>query len=129
MQQSERIKSLTALLEKEPFDSFLNYAMALEMHKLGETKRSVEIIEELIFRDENYLGAYLQLGQIYEELQDTNKAVEAYHKGALIAMKQKNNKALSELNQAILILEDWVNSLIPGSFNYYQINASNFLYF
>jgi predicted Zn-dependent protease len=106
MQQSERIKSLKALLDKEPNDSFLNYAMALEMHKLGEIKRSAELMEELLFRDENYLGAYLQLGQIYEELGEKDKALEAYTKGIQIAKQQKNTKTLSELNQAILVLED-----------------------
>ena len=94
------------MLEKEPKDSFLNYALALEYQKQGDLNKAIELIEKVIAHDENYLGAYLQLGQCYEECNQPAKALERYKKGCVIAKKQNNNKALSEINQAIFMLEE-----------------------
>ena len=101
-----RKDSLLTLLKEEPQDSFLNYALALELHKEGNTAEAIALIEKVIRLDENYLGAYLQLGQLYEEAGEDNAALTTYHKGALVARWQKNTKTLSELNQAILMLEE-----------------------
>ena len=101
-----RKQSLLDLLEKEPDDSFLNYALALELHKEGKSNEAIDLIERLLAKDENYLGAYLQLGQLFEEAGKKKNALQIYEKGCSIAKKQNKLKALSELNQAILILED-----------------------
>lgn len=52
------------MLKNEPNDSFLNYALALEYGKLENVKKAIELIEALLVRDEEYLGAYYQLGKI-----------------------------------------------------------------
>ncbi|MGZ4048904.1 MAG: tetratricopeptide repeat protein [Bacteroidia bacterium] len=94
------------MLKTEPNDSFLNYALALEYAKVNNLKKAVELIEELLVRDENYLGAYYQLGKYYELLEQKQKAISVYNKGIAIAQKQKNNKAQGELNEALWMLED-----------------------
>ncbi|MES2592302.1 MAG: hypothetical protein V4608_10485 [Bacteroidota bacterium] len=94
------------MLKNEPNDSFLSYALALEYAKLNDTTKAIELIEELLGRDENYLGAYYQLGKYYEQTQELEKASAIYTKGLTIAKLQKNNKALGELNEALMMLED-----------------------
>ena len=94
------------MLREEPNDSFLNYAMALELEKKGEFKKAISLIEELLSRDENYLGAYYQLGKYYEEDKNISGAKTIYQKGITIAQKQKNRKAEGELKEALLQLED-----------------------
>ena len=94
------------MLKSEPADSFLNYALALEYAKINDVRKAIELLEALLARDENYLGAYYQLGKYYEQLDQKNKAVETYQNGASIAQKQKNKKALGELNEALWMLED-----------------------
>jgi predicted Zn-dependent protease len=101
-----RLQQIENMLKDEPDDSFLNYSLALEYVKINELKKAIEIIETLLKKDENYLGAYYQLGKLYEETQQPDKAITAYKKGITIAQQQTNKKAVSELNQALLLIED-----------------------
>jgi tetratricopeptide (TPR) repeat protein len=101
-----RLEQLLEMLKSDPHDPFLNYALALEYAKLGSIDTAIHGIEGIILRDENYLGAYYQLGKFYEQSLQPEKAVETYLKGIEIAKKQNNRKALGELNEALMMLED-----------------------
>jgi tetratricopeptide (TPR) repeat protein len=94
------------MLEKEPNDLFLNYALAVEF--VGEKK--FEQAEKQFLKttkiDPEYLPCYYQLGQVAEKINREKEALEYYHKGVELAKKQNNNKALNELNEAIWLLED-----------------------
>ncbi len=103
---SPRLEQLLEMLKSEPNDSFLNYALALEYAKANDVLKAIELIEALLLRDENYLGAYYQSGKYYEQLGNTEKAMEIYTKGIAIAKKQNNRKALGELNEALVMLEE-----------------------
>jgi tetratricopeptide (TPR) repeat protein len=103
---TSRLQQLQEMLISEPNDSFLNYALALEYAKLNNIKKSIEIIELLLSKDENYLGAYYQLGKYYEETEQAQKALDTYNKGVSVAQAQKNNKAIGELKEALWMLED-----------------------
>lgn len=101
-----RLEQLLEMLKSEPEDSFLNYALALEYANLNQLHKAIEIIEKVLKKDKNYLGAYYQLGQFYEKANDTEKAIVTYNNGIQIAKEQKNNKTLSELHQALFLIED-----------------------
>jgi predicted Zn-dependent protease len=101
-----RLQQIENMLKDEPDDSFLSYALALEYEKINEFSKAIEIIEMLLIKDKNYLGAYYQLGKLYEQAEQTNKAAAAYKRGITIAEQQKNRKAVSELNQALFLLEE-----------------------
>ena len=101
-----RLNQLLEMLKSEPNDSFLNYALALEYAKTDDIAKAIQLIEDLLARDEAYLGAYYQLGKYFEQINQIKNAVITYTKGASIAKQQKNNKALSELNEALWMLED-----------------------
>lgn len=101
-----RLQQIKEMLEKEPNDSFLNYALALEYAKVNDLKKAIEIIEALLIRDKNYLGAYYQLGHYYEQTEQPQSAIATYKKGIIIAQEQKNRKTLGELSEALMILED-----------------------
>ena len=94
------------MLEKEPADSFLNYALAIEYSAINEIHEAIRIITGVLQRDANYLGAYYQLGKLYEQTKEIKEAISIYKKGIDIAKQQQNNKALGELSQALMILED-----------------------
>ncbi len=97
---------LLSMLEKEPDDVFLNYALAVEF--VGEQK--YEEAEKQFLKtnklDSEYLPCYYQLGQVAEKINKEKEALEYYYKGVDLAKKQNNNKALNELNEAIWMLED-----------------------
>lgn len=94
------------MLRNEPNDSFLNYALALEFAKINEVEKAIIIIEMILERDANYLGAYYQLGKYYEQTLQPEKAIIAYQRGIEIAKKCNNKKTLGELNEALQMLED-----------------------
>lgn len=101
-----RLQQIKKMLETEPNDSFLNYALALEYAKADDLQRAIQLIEEIIRRDKNYLGAYYELGKYYELTSQPEKAINIYKRGIAIALQQKNRKAQMELNEALLQLED-----------------------
>jgi Tfp pilus assembly protein PilF len=103
---STRIEQLQKMLEAEPHDSFLNYALALEHAKANDIQSAIQLIEKIIERDKNYLGAYYQLGKYYEQQQQLSLAIQTYKQGIEISVEQKNRKAQMELNEALLQLED-----------------------
>ena len=90
-----RLQQIQKMLESEPNDSFLNYALALEYAKANEIKLAIETLEQIIKMEENYLAAYYQLGKYYELVNDISNAISVYQKGILIAKTQKNTKSFS----------------------------------
>ena len=103
---NKRIAELQKMLEAEPQDSFLNYALALEFANEHNFLKAISVLEALIRREPSYLAAYYQLGKFYEKEDDTSNAALAYRNGIEIARQQKNHKTLGELRTALLLLED-----------------------
>lgn len=97
---SERLDYLQSLLNEDPDDSFVKYAIAKEYEKLDELKTSIEKFEALRKEDPDYVGLYYHLAHIYTEIDETEKALEIYDTGIVIAKKQGDLHALSELRNA-----------------------------
>lgn len=103
---NSRLEQLQKMLEAEPYDSFLNYALALEHGKANDIATAIQLINGILERDQNYLGAYYQLGNYYELTGQVSAAIQTYKKGIEIAITQKNRKTQLELQEALLQLED-----------------------
>jgi Tfp pilus assembly protein PilF len=101
-----RLDQLLLMLNEEPQDAFLRYAVAIEYASAGNTYEAISRIESLITDLPEYLGAYYQLGQLYEQITENEKALEVYRRGAVLAKNQGNTKTLGEINTAIVLLED-----------------------
>jgi lipopolysaccharide biosynthesis regulator YciM len=102
-----RIRQLLEFLEKEPDDTFLNYALALEYQKDAATiDRAQQLFEMIIRKDENYLAAYYQLGKLFEVKGEISAAISTLKAGHQKAIIQKNRKAAGEFEEAIFMLED-----------------------
>jgi len=106
MEASDRLTLISNMLKKEPEDSFLNYALAMEYVAINDAANAIRQLEELKKRDPEYLGTYYQLGKLYESRAENEKAIEAYKSGIEKAKQQNNNKAHGELNEALWLLED-----------------------
>lgn len=94
------------MLEKEPNDDFLNYALAVELEASGNNKAAIDQLNELLKRNPDYLGAYYKLGQLLEAMSSVKQALEVYNKGLELAQRLNNKKAAGELSEAIWLLED-----------------------
>ena len=103
---SSRLEQLLAMLQEDPNDAFLRYAIAVEYSVAGNTAEAIARIESLISDQPGYLGAYYKLGQLHEAAGAHEKALDVYRRGAVVAKAQGNTKTLGEINTAILLLED-----------------------
>lgn len=98
-----RLDMILEMLQTNDDDSFLRYAAALEYMKLGETDTAIDYLKKLVKDFPEYLASYYQLGKLLEEKGKTNKAIEIYKKGTVVARKQNDTKTLGELGEALMI--------------------------
>jgi tetratricopeptide (TPR) repeat protein len=101
-----RKNNLIEMLEKEPDDVFLNYALALEFageKQYDEAEKQFLIAVKI---KPDYLPCYYQLGQVAKTVKREKEALEYFTTGLTLAKKQNNQKAVNELNEAIWMLED-----------------------
>lgn len=96
-----RIEQIKSMLEKEPEDAFLNYALATEYLAMNEVETAKNIFEKLVREQEEYVATYYHLGKLYEGIGQTKEAEETYEKGMQIALKIKDMHARSELQEAL----------------------------
>lgn len=101
-----RLEMITEMLVKNPDDTFLNYAAALEHKKRNKPKKAITIFKKIVNQDPDYLATYYQLGKLLEEVGKTEEAVEVYKTGRELAKKTKDVKAMGELSEALMILDE-----------------------
>ena len=99
-----RQNQIMQMLEKNPCDSFLNFAAALEFKKNNKIDSAIELLEKLIATEENYLPAYYQLGKMYGMISETEKAKIIFLKGKEVAAKQNDLITLMEMEEALKVL-------------------------
>lgn len=100
-----RKERLENMLQENPKDSFLRFAMAKEYEKLTDLNQAIRFYENIIQDEPNYVGAYYHLGKCKEELELNEQALEVYAKGIEIAQEIKDLHSLSELKSAKMNLE------------------------
>ena len=101
----DRLVLLKKMLEEDPNNSFLLFALAKEYEKLGNFPLSIDTFLLLKEKDENYVGLYYHLAKLYEQIEQEAKALSTYVEGMVIAKKVKDQHALAELQNAKLNLE------------------------
>ncbi|MDP2176606.1 MAG: hypothetical protein Q8K70_11915 [Bacteroidota bacterium] len=100
-----RLELLKDMLQKNPEDIFLNYAMAMEQMSMEDFDTAARILLEIKNKNPEYLPLYYQLGICYESLNQNTLAIEIYQAGIEIAIHQKENKTANELRSALDELE------------------------
>lgn len=106
MERLPRIEMIFDMLQKEPKDIFLNYALAMEYMGNNDFKKAAEQLAVTLEINKDYLPCYYQMGQVKEKLNDNATAIVYYQKGVELAKAQGNTKAMGELNEALWMLED-----------------------
>jgi len=101
-----RMELISEMLEKNPDDTFLNYAAALEYKKENKINKAMSFFRRIIDNDPDYLPTYYQLGKLLEEKNKTEEAVVIYKQGRELAKKKNDIKTLGELSEALLILDE-----------------------
>jgi len=101
---SDRLDSLLKLLEKDPEDSFLSYGVALEHISTSNFEEAKKYLTSLLKKDLDYVPAYMQLAQVYENLNLIDKSKNIYKEGIGIARRNNDSHAADEM-------EDFLNEL------------------
>ncbi len=104
--KQDRQALILEMLKTHPNDPFLIYAAALEYKKAGSIDQSIELMTKLYTEQPEYLASYYQLGKLLEDKNEVEKAVEVYKAGREVAKAQKDQKTLSELSEALMILDE-----------------------
>src|SRR4051812_14463772 len=102
---SERLSKLLQMLEREPGDSFLLYAIALEHKKAMRFKESLEFFGRVMEKDPDYAVAYHQTGLVHEQAGNLEAAREAYRRGIAVASRIGNQHAKEEMQAALMMIE------------------------
>ncbi|MGZ3885151.1 MAG: tetratricopeptide repeat protein [Bacteroidia bacterium] len=106
MEKGSRKAQLLDMLKQEPADVFLNYALAVELQSEQQLEEAQQQFLRTMKLDADYLPCYYQLGQTLEKMEKQSEALEMYKKGLDLAKRQKNQKAVNEISEAIWMLEE-----------------------
>lgn len=106
LKMSKRLPYLLQLLESSPTDSFVLFAIAKEYENAADPAQALSYYKKLHDTDPAYVGLYYHLGKLYEQQQDAGNAISTYKQGIEVARKVSDFHALSELQGALLNLED-----------------------
>ena len=105
MVSSERMKSLQAMLQKEPDDLFLLYAIAMEHKKAGDFADALRYLDQVVAKDALYCVAYQQAAQVHEMAGDVEAAKRSYRDGIAAALRKGDLHAKEEMEGALAMLE------------------------
>ena len=102
----DRITKLKAFLEKQPEDSFLQHALALEYIKLGNDEEAQTLFFSILDREPGYVGSYYHLAKLLERMGKNSEAISIYKRGVDAAKAIGDNHAKNELQMALDELDD-----------------------
>jgi|SRR5579862_7757058 len=102
---SERAQKIQSMLEKTPGDTFLMYALAMEMKKSGNAAEAVKLFDQVILHDWGYCYAYHQKGLTLESTGDVEGAGAAYKQGIEAATRKGDFHARDEIAAALAMIE------------------------
>ena len=99
------LEQLLPLLEAEPQDAFLRYAVAMELAKQGQFEQSMAQFDELLRRHADYVAGYFMAGRTGEQKGDTELAKTLYRRGIEAARRIGDKHAEGEISAALEALE------------------------
>lgn len=105
--ENKRIAQLQEFLIDTPNDAFLNYALAIEYVGMEKDDLALPIFEKLLSEQPEYTATYYHLGKLYERAAKKDDAETIYRKGIAITMKNKEQHAMAELQNALTNL--WID--------------------
>ena len=94
-----RREQLEAMLAETPDDTFLRYALAMELENEDENERSLELHRGLMADDPPYVPSFFMSGQQLANLDRIDDANQMLEQGIEQANAQNNLHAAGEMRQ------------------------------
>ena len=101
-----RLDQLFDLLKSQPNEPFLLFAIAKEYEKAGDIDMALDYYLKLKETTPQYVGTYYHLGKLYERLEQPEAAFLTYKTGMVVAKKEGDMHAFSELSGAKMAIDD-----------------------
>lgn len=102
--ENPRIDALRRMVERNPNDPRLRFALALEYEKLGRWEQVVEELREYLALADDEGNAWGRLGHALRQLGRDSEAKEAYRKGIQAARRHGHPSMAAMFEE---ILEEW----------------------
>ena len=102
----DRLATLLHFLREDPDDAFTRFAIAQEYAKAGRDAEAVQAYEALVRDNPDYVGTYYHLGALYRRLGRFDDADLTLQDGIATATAAGDTHARSELQRALLDLDD-----------------------
>jgi tetratricopeptide (TPR) repeat protein len=96
-----RLDVLKNMLNRDPGDYFIRYAIALEYIGMNDNDKAKEELSGLLSANPDYLATYYQYGKLLEESGEIDQAEIIYKKGIELADVQNDLHTKSELQEAL----------------------------
>ena len=97
MAEKSRREMLEQMLASDPTDTFLRYALAMELAREGKPTEAVASLRNLITDQANYVPAYFQAAQILVREGENEPAAELLRQGISVARRQPDLHAAEEM--------------------------------
>ena len=97
---NKRINELKKIIEIDPDDPFLHYALGLELKKSGDQAKAKQCFDKILKFFPDYLPVYYQAAHLFIDLEEYGLAKSTFESGIRLATQKNENKTLNELNNA-----------------------------
>ncbi len=101
-----RIEQLQEMLEQEPDDAFLRYALAMEYDSMGDSEQSLLIYRELMEQQPAHVDSFFRVAQIQVRLGETNEARTTLREGIELAREQQLHHTAAEMSELLQAIQD-----------------------
>ena len=99
--ESDRLKALLAMAERDPSKAFTWYGIAMEYRSLGRVDDAVATFKKLIGLDPKYVPAYHQLGVMLKDAGREDEARPILREGITMAERVGNGHAAGEMTEVL----------------------------
>lgn len=96
-----RLQKLAEMLEKQPNDTFLLYAMGMEYLGMGDVNVAEKYFNQVLEVDSNHIATHYQLGILFTQQNRENEAQLVLEKGFELAKQKGDLKTQNELRSAL----------------------------
>ncbi len=100
-----RREQLEAMLADEPQDTFLRYALAMELENESELEMSVGMFQSLMEDSPPYVPAFFMLGQLFARVDRNEEARPVLKAGIEQARQQGDLHAAGEMSDFLASLQ------------------------
>ena len=100
------IEQLESMLESDPDDTFLLYALAMELGNCDQHDRSLQIFNRLMQQDPPYVPAFFMSGQQLVRIGRVNEARKILSDGIVKARSQNDLHAAGEMTEFLASISD-----------------------